>query len=128
MSALPPTPASADDGPVYVVDRLVVRAGEVAEVVRRIDRDYRPGATARGMTLTRLLVGPPVWDAAREHTVTAVWRLDTVAAWWEMTRRGRPDIALHEFWRALDPLLVTRTRDTAIEPVGAVCRDGGADV
>ena len=79
------------EGEVYVVDRVVTRAGRGREFVDAYLSGYAPGATVRGMTLRDVLVSPPIWSADQTNTVTITWSLPSAQAWWEMTWQGRPD-------------------------------------
>lgn len=105
---------------VFIVDRIVTRPGRAREFVARLRGEYAPGAAGRGMRLARLLVSPPMWHEGA-NTVTAVWELDGVAAWWEAARAGRGDPALRDWWDGIAALVEERSRSMAAE-------DGAVDV
>lgn len=110
---------------VFVIDRVVTRAGCARAFVDRYLSGYAPGARDRGMTLCHLLVSPPVWFDDQPNTVTATWSLPSARAWWEMTWQGRPDPTLGAWWDAVEELVVERSRSVAAEAHDV---DGLADV
>ncbi|MDO3649505.1 hypothetical protein [Nocardia mangyaensis] len=98
---------------VYVIDTVVTEPGRAREFVDSYLREYAPGARARGMTLERIVVSPPVWFPDESNTVIATWVLDGAEGWWAMTWKGRPDPAVRQWWADVDGLIVERTRSTA---------------
>ncbi|BBX46601.1 hypothetical protein GCM10009641_42460 [Mycobacterium cookii] len=101
------------DGRVFVIDRVVTKAGCARQFVDAYLADYAPGARARGMTLRDVLVSPPIWSEDQVNTVTVIWTLPGPQAWWEMTWKGRPDPALGEWWSRISDLVDERTRSVA---------------
>lgn len=108
---------------VYVVDRVVTKPGRAREFVDAYVTEYVPGGRTRRMTLDRILVSPPIWWADEPNTITITWVVDGVDAWWDMTRRGRPDPELGRWWSRMDPMILDRTRSmaAAAEDVDGVC-------
>src|SRR5689334_7331064 len=100
-------------GEVFVIDRVVTRPGCARAFVDTYLAEYAPGARARGMTLRDVLVSPPIWLDDQSNTVTIIWSLPSVQAWWEMTRMGRPDPTLGPWWEGISELVDERTRSMA---------------
>ncbi|WP_233266846.1 hypothetical protein [Tomitella fengzijianii] len=98
---------------VFVVDRVVTSPGKGRAFVGAYLAGYAPGARSRGMVLDRILVSPPIWRDDEGNTVTATWRLDGVSAWWDMTRAGRGDPALRNWWDGVAPMIAERSRSMA---------------
>lgn len=98
------------DGRVFVIDRVVTKPGCARKFVQTYLAGYAPGARRRGMTLCDVLVSPPIWSEDQSNTVTITWMLPSVQAWWEMTRQGRPDPALGEWWSRIGELVAQRSR------------------
>ncbi|KAF0844955.1 hypothetical protein [Nocardia caishijiensis] len=101
---------------VYVIDTVVTKPGRAKEFVDTYLSGYAPGARARGMTLERLVVSPPVWFPDESNTVTATWVLDGAAGWWAMTWQGRLDESVRHWWGGVDDLVLERTRTTGAAP------------
>ncbi|KDE12239.1 hypothetical protein [Rhodococcus aetherivorans] len=101
------------DETIFVVDRVVTKPGCAREFVDSYVAEYVPGGRNRGMTLDRILVSPPIWFDDESNVVTITWTLEGVHAWWEMTRQGRRDPALGEWWSKIDDLIVERSRTMA---------------
>ena len=81
---------------------------------------YAPEAGARGMRLRHRLIAPPL-ELGREasNTLTFIWSVEDVAAWWKarLTASATPSVA--RFWRDLEPLIVSRERRSHAEwPAG----------
>jgi len=103
------------DETIYVVDRVVTKPGCARKFVDAYVTEYVPGGRRRGMTLDRILVSPPIWFDDDSNTVTVTWTVDGVGAWWEMTRRGRRDPGLGEWWSKMEELILERSRSMAAE-------------
>jgi hypothetical protein len=101
------------DGQVFVIDRVVTKPGCAREFVNTYLAQYAPGARSRGMTLCGVLVSPPIWSEDLSNTVTISWKVPSAQAWWEMTRKGRPDPALGEWWSQISELVAERSRSVA---------------
>ena len=102
-------------GRAFVVDRVVTAPGCGREFVEKYTTAYVPGGRSRGMTLEHILVSPPIWQGETSNVVTIVWSLDDVAGWWNMTRLGRPDATLAQWWDSVHELIVERSRSMAGE-------------
>ena len=98
---------------VFVIDRVVTRAGCAQKFIDTYLTGYAPGARERGMTLRDVLVTPPIWFDDRTNVVTFTWTLPSPQAWWQMTWQGRPDPAVARWWEGVTDLVVERTREVA---------------
>ena len=110
-------------GKVFVIDRVVTRPGCARRFVDAYLAEYAPGARDRGMTLRDVLVSPPIWFDEQVNTVTITWTLPDPQAWWEMTRIGRLDPKLSEWWSQIGELVQERSRSfaAAAEDVDGLC-------
>jgi hypothetical protein len=111
------------DGEVLVIDRVVTRPGVARQFVDAYLAEYAPGARERGMVLRHIAVSPPIWFDDRTNTVTVIWALPSVRAWWEMTWKGRPDPQVGEWWSRIADLVQERSREfaAAAEDVDLLC-------
>ncbi|MFA5884590.1 MAG: hypothetical protein WDA60_12115 [Acidimicrobiia bacterium] len=93
--------------PVTVVDRVTLPRSDADAWIARLHRRYRPGAEARGFTLTRVAQT----RAAQPHAVEIVveWALPDVRAFWR-SRAGGHDPSVAEWWATTDALALARTR------------------
>src|SRR5690606_6333911 len=109
--------------PVYVIDRVVTKPGRARMFVDRYLAEYAPGARQRGMTLSHVLVSPPIWFDDRPNIVTITWTLPGPSEWWQMTWQGRPDPTLGRWWSEIGELITERSRSVAAEAadVDALC-------
>jgi hypothetical protein len=110
-------------GDVFVIDRVVTRPGCARRFVDAYLAQYAPGARVRGMTLRDVLVSPPIWFDDQVNTVTITWTLPSPQAWWEMTRIGRLDPKLGQWWSQISELVQERSRSfaAAAEDVDGLC-------
>jgi uncharacterized membrane protein YoaT (DUF817 family) len=110
-------------GEVFVIDRVVTRPGCARRFVDAYLVQYAPGARDRGMTLRDVLVSPPIWFDDQVNTVTITWTLPSPHAWWEMTRIGRLDPKLAQWWSQISELVQERSRSfaAAAEDVDGLC-------
>lgn len=76
------------DEKIFVVDRVVTKAGCARAFVDKYIAEYAPGGSERGMTLDRILVSPPIWSDDETNVVTITWTVDGVESWWQMTRQA----------------------------------------
>ncbi len=114
------------NGKVYVIDRVVTRPGCARRFVDTYLAEYAPGARERGMTLRDILVSPPLWFGESDdlaNTITVIWTLPGVQAWWEMTWQARPDPALGAWWSRVGELVHERSRSfaAAVDDVDGLC-------
>jgi uncharacterized membrane protein YoaT (DUF817 family) len=110
-------------GEVFVIDRVVTRPGCARRFVDAYLVQYAPGARDRGMTLRDVLVSPPIWFDDQVNTITITWTLPSPQAWWEMTRIGRLDPKLGQWWSQISELVQERSRSfaAAAEDVDGLC-------
>ncbi len=114
---------STDDGdeaaggdPVFVIDELVLRDGQLDAFLDAFASDYRPGAEARGQRLLHLLVSPPTRAVALPQTVTLLWQLDGIAGFWGMRSQNATEDVV-AFWADCDAKWSTsRSRRLAATP------------
>ncbi|RDI35574.1 hypothetical protein DEU38_10151 [Rhodococcus sp. AG1013] len=108
-----PETAETLESVVYVVDEMVVAPGQGRAFLASYLEEYAPGARARGLTLDRILVSPPVWLDDQSNTVTVTWTVHGADAWWQQRwAAGRdPDVA--QWWASADRSLTSRRRSTA---------------
>lgn len=106
-------------GPIFIVERITTHPGCAEKLVAAIHDDYLPLATARGMSLDRILVSPPIWDPELSNEVTVTWTVPDTAAWWQMAKGGRADRRSAEFWTNHADLIAHRERSMAA-PSGIV--------
>ena len=101
---------------VFVIDELVARPGEGERVISNYLDRYAPGAKARGMTLERVLVSPPVWLDDQPNTISILWRVDGAGGWWGMRVAAGADPDVAAFWDAAEARLLSRRRSFAAAP------------
>jgi hypothetical protein len=101
------------DETLYVIDRIVTKPGCGRQFVDALLDQYLPSAQRRGMTLADVLVSPPLWCDKDPNTLTVTWTVDGTAGWWSMTRQGRRDSTLRQWWDAMAPLIIERSRSMA---------------
>jgi hypothetical protein len=100
---------------VYVVDRIVTRPGCGKRLVEAYLADYVPGAQRRKMVLESVLVSPPMWLDDQPNEITITWTVAGTAGWWNMTRNGRGDSAVRQWWQDADALILERNRSMAVQ-------------
>ena len=106
--------SAADAAPtVYIVDEMEVVPGRAREFVASYLEQYAPGARARGLTLDRILVSPPVWLTDQSNTVTVTWTITGADAWWQQRWAAGRDPAVATWWATADESLVSRRRTTS---------------
>ena len=105
--------ASAPPPAVYIVDEMEVVPGRAREFLASYLKQYAPGARARGLTLDRILVSPPVWLADQSNTVTVTWTVPGTDAWWRQRWAAGRDPDLAAWWASADAVLVRRHRTTS---------------
>ncbi|MCD7049480.1 hypothetical protein [Prescottella equi] len=107
---------------VYIVDEMVVRPGRGREFLSAYLERYAPGAEARGLTLDRALVSPPVWLDDQSNTVTVTWTVPGVEAWWQQRWAAGRDPGVAQWWAEADDWLLSRNRSTScpVEDLAAV--------
>jgi len=110
---------------VYVVDEMVVSPGRARAFLDAYLERYAPGAIARGLTLDRVLVSPPVWLEDQSNTVSVSWTVRGARAWWHQSLLARHDAEVLRWWEDADELLTTRRRTVSCAPVDV---EGATDV
>lgn len=95
---------------VYVIDDLLAAPGKGRELLAAYRERYVPGGVARGMTLERVIVSPPVWLEEASNRLTILWTVEGAGGWWGQAVQSRYDPAVREFWTSNQDLIVSRTR------------------
>lgn len=123
MSAARSCCRSMASPPVQIIDELVARPGEGRQVLDDYMTHYAPGAKARGMTLDRVMVSPPVWMNDQPNTIVAIWSVAGADGWWGMRLAATVTPGVAEFWSLIGPRLIDRKRRFAAAPddVEALC-------
>lgn len=98
---------------IYIVDRVVLHPGTAPAFIDAYKREYVPRARERGLTLERILVSPPAWIDGEANTVTATWTVNGTQAWWSAAISGRHDSGSADWWTAMAPMVLDRTRSMA---------------
>ncbi len=111
------------DSTIYIIDRIVLEPGCARAFIDAYLSEYAPGARARGLTLDRVLVSPPVWIDRESNVVTATWTVEGPQRWWEAAVRGRHDPEYSRWWESVSPMIIERNRSmaTAAEAVDGFC-------
>lgn len=100
---------------VYVIDRIITEPGCGKKFVDAYMAEYVPNAQRRSMTLASVLVSPPLWTENESNVVTITWTVEGTAGWWAMTRQGRGDPTIGQWWEGCAPLIVERSRTMAAD-------------
>jgi hypothetical protein len=103
------------DSTIYIIDRIVLKPGNARAFIDAYLSEYATGARARGLTLDRVLVSPPVWIDGESNVVTATWMVEGPQRWWEAAVKGRHDPAPSRWWDSVAPMIVERSRSMATE-------------
>lgn len=98
---------------IYVIDELVALPGRGRALLDAYRERYAPGAAARGMTLDRILVSPPMWLDDDSNTILISWTLKGAPAWWGMSFHSRNDPTVADWWAEADEMIVSRNRHFA---------------
>ncbi|MDT2006068.1 hypothetical protein FXW78_17640 [Rhodococcus opacus] len=113
------------DSLVYVVDEMVVAPGGARAFLAAYMERYAPGAIARGLTLDRVLVAPPVWLEDQSNSLTVSWTVRGARAWWQQSLLARHDAEVLRWWADADQLLTSRRRTVSCSPADM---EGAGDV
>jgi hypothetical protein len=101
---------------IFIVDRITARSGRLDAVLAAYLENYAPGAEARGMRLQNRWIGLDfVADTAYMHTLSFVWSVADVAAWWAMRLTAAFDPLVAAFWSSISPDVVARTRSFQLD-------------
>lgn len=103
-------------GLIQVVDELVSQPGRGAELHRLYISAYAPGAMARGMTLDRTMVSPPLWLDDGANRLLFLWTIADTAGFWRKNNLGRRNPQVTAIWARIDSLCASRRRDTFADP------------
>jgi len=100
---------------IGILDQIEVSATQLTTVQNLFAERYLPGAKARGMSLARSWIAPPVAVSAAPNTLWVLWELPDIGAWWGMRARAGADPALVTFWAEVDRRCVKRDRHYLID-------------
>ncbi|CAM2778187.1 NIPSNAP domain-containing protein [Prescottella defluvii] len=104
---------SAAEATVYIVDEMEVVPGRARAFLASYLERYAPGAKARGLTLDRVLVSPPVWLTDQSNTVTVTWTVAGADEWWQQRWAAGRDPSVAQWWADADDWLIRRSRSTS---------------
>ena len=90
--------------PIFVIDDLRLRSGQLAPFLEAFETRYRPGAEARGQRLLQVLVHPPTRALDVPHSVVLLWQVDGIAGFWGVRSRNATEDVVR-FWRDCDATL-----------------------
>jgi hypothetical protein len=95
---------------VYIIDEFVAAPGKGQALLAAYKESYVPGAEARGMTLERIIVSPPVWLDEASNRITISWTVQGAGGWWGQAVQSRYDPSVGAFWPSIESLIVSRNR------------------
>jgi hypothetical protein len=95
---------------VYLIDDLLAAPGKGRELLAAYRERYVPGGVARGMTLEKVIVSPPVWLEEASNRLTILWTVEGPGGWWGQAAQSRYDPAVAQFWASIQDLVVSRRR------------------
>lgn len=98
---------------IYIVDRVVLHPGSAPAFIDAYKREYAPRARQRGLHLDRILVSPPAWIEGEVNIVTVTWAVNGTQEWWSAAIKGRHDSGAADWWAAMSPMIVERSRSMA---------------
>lgn len=98
----------AADGPIHILDEIVVRPGLADAYRDAYIAEYAPLAKARGMTLVSLLRTPVAEIAGAPATFFIHWTVPDARAWWAM--RVRDIDAKTDWWAGAAAMTISRRR------------------
>jgi hypothetical protein len=103
-------------GDILIIDALVAQPGQGRAVYDAYMAGYAPDARARGMRLRHALLAPPL-ELGREasNTLTFIWSVEGAPAWWKARLGASADPSVAQFWREIEPLIVSRERRSHAE-------------
>jgi hypothetical protein len=101
---------------IYIMDCITPHPGRGAEVLYHYLENYVPVGEERGLTLRHKWVSPPVWLKGNQtNTLYFVWSVTGVAGYWGAEAKARWDASTPDFWRDLEPMIQSRTRQVMAE-------------
>lgn len=99
--------------PVSVFDDLTVKPGQYQAVVDRFADIYQPMAAERGLHHVNTWWQPPIDRPSTEGRLLIHWQYNSLGDLWAARGTEETDPRLTDFWTALAPLIVSRTRTLA---------------
>ena len=93
---------------IYILDEVEPKPGGVEAYRRAYLMEYAPAARGRGMTLEAVRLSPPVELAEGGNTLSFLWSVPDVKAWWAMRLGGEADKAA--WWTRSAELATARSR------------------
>lgn len=114
--------------PIFVIDDLRLRAGQLAPFLEAFETRYRPGAEIRGQRLLQVLVHPPTRALDVPHSVVLLWQVDGIAGFWGVRSQNATEDVVR-FWLDCDAQWVdSRTRRYAASPASLPALDSAGRV
>jgi hypothetical protein len=95
-------------GKIYILDEIQPLPGGVEAYRQAYLAEYAPAARGRGMTLEAVRLSPPTELVEGGATLSFLWSVPDVAAWWAMRLAGEAD--KKAWWTRSTELAVSRTR------------------
>ncbi len=95
---------------VYLIDDLLAAPGQGRKLLAAYHERYVPGGVARGMTLEKVIVSPPVWLEEASNRLTILWTVEGAGGWWGQAVQSRYDPAVAQFWASIQDLIISRSR------------------
>lgn len=101
---------------IYIVDHILALPGQGRAVHRHYLDAYAPLARARGLSLCHSWVSPPVWlEGDEANTLVFVWSVKGTGEYWNAEAKARWDPETPVFWRELEAMIQSRTRQVMAE-------------
>ena len=102
---------------VYMMDEMVIKPGMLKQYIEAYNREYAPGAKARGLKLVGSWIAPPLELQGESNTFVVLWAMDGVEGFWNQ-RKGAQTPAVRAWWEKAEAWQVSRTR-RFLEPTAA---------
>ena len=97
---------------ISILDEIQLPAGELQEVLRKLDQQYLPTADARGLCLTAQWVSPPVVREGQPNTLWLQWQLADEMSYYAMRAGQNAEVAA--FWAEVDAIASERRRHVMV--------------
>jgi hypothetical protein len=101
---------------IFILDEILVKAGQAAAYRSAYCTSYVPGAERRGMRLEGAWQSPPARDYDElPATLYFLWSVEGVSGWWRMRLSRKEDGSDERFeklrwWQASDGMTISRKR------------------
>lgn len=95
---------------IYMLEEVTVKPGRLREYLAAYQREYVPGARARGLELVGTWVTPPLELDGESNTVVVLWSMADVDAFWTARKGAAQDANVHAWWQKAAAYQVSRSR------------------